>query len=128
LFSFSNLAHLSPTYVASLANVLQTPEPHSYAQARLNPEWVKAMDLELAAVEQNHTWQLTSLPPGKKALSSKWVYRTKYRADGSVERFKARLVVRGFEQVKDKDYKHTFSPVAKLTTIRLFLAIVTPKQ
>jgi len=128
LFSFSHLAHLSPSYIASLATVLQTPEPHSYAQARLYPEWVKAMDLELAALEHNNTWQLTSLPPGKKALSSKWVCRTKYKADGSVERFKARLVVRGFEQVKDKDYKHTFSPVAKLTTVRLFLAIATAKQ
>jgi len=75
------------------------------------------MTQELQALEANHTWHLNTLPPGKKALSSKWVYRTKYKDDGSVERYKARLVIRGFEQVKDKDYKHTFSPVAKLTSV-----------
>jgi len=128
LFSYANLTHLTPNYVASLANVLQYPEPSSYAQAQHCPEWVAAMDLELAALEQNHTWVLTPLPPGKKALTSRWVYKTKYKPDGSVERHKARLVIRGFEQVKDKDYKHTFSPVAKLTTVRLFIAIATAFQ
>ena len=87
-----------------------------------------AMHHELAALEQNNTWILTPLPPGKKALTSKWVYKTKYRADGSVERHKARLVIRGFEQVKDKDYKHTFSSVAKLTTVRVFIAMATAKD
>lgn len=66
-------------------------------------------------------------PPGKRALISKWVYKTKFRPDGSVERHKARLVIRGFEQVKDKDYKHTFSPVAKLTTMRVYIALATSK-
>lgn len=75
------------------------------------------MELELSALEQNGTWVLTPLPKGKTTLTSKWVYRTKFRPDGSIERYKARLVIRGFEQVKDKDYKHTFSPVAKLTIV-----------
>ena len=128
LFTFLNLAHLSASYMSSLVNVLQQPEPKHYAQAKLYLDWVKAMDHELTASEQNHTWILTSLPQGKKALTSKWVYKTKYKADGSVERHKARLVIRGFEQVKDKDYKHTFSPVAKLTTVRVFIALATAKS
>ena len=86
------------------------------------------MQQELTALEQNHTWTLTNLPPGKKALTSKWVYKTKYKPDGSVERHKARLVIRDFEQVKDKDYKHTFSPVAKLTTVIVFIAMATAKH
>jgi len=90
---------------------LHTPEPSTFSQAQQYPEWVQAMDQELHALEQNGTWVLTSLPSGKKALTSKWVYKTKFKPDGSVERHKARLVIRGFEQVKDKDYKHTFSPV-----------------
>ena len=128
LFSYAHLAHLSPNYMASLYKVLHDPVPHSYFQAQHCPEWVLAMNQELQALEDNHTWLLTSLPPGKKALSSKWFYRTKYRADGSVERYKARLVIRGFEQIKDKDYKHTFSPVAKLTSVRVFIALATAQQ
>jgi len=86
------------------------------------------MQAELDALEQNNTWVLTTLPLGKKALTSKWVYKTKYRPDGSVERHKAKLVIRGFEQIKDKDYKHTFSPMAKLTTVRIFIALATAKR
>ena len=85
------------------------------------------MDQELHALETNGTWVLTTLPPKKKALTSKWVYKTKFKPDGSVERHKARLVIRGFEQIKDKDYKHTFSPVAKLTTVRFLIALATAK-
>jgi len=54
------------------------------------------MDQELQALQQTHTWDIVSLPPGKKPIASKWVYKVKYRADGSIERFKARLVVKGF--------------------------------
>ena len=85
------------------------------------------MDKELVALEANGTWVLTTLPPNKRALSSKWVYKVKYRPYGSIERYKARLVIRGFQQIKDKDYKHTFSPVAKLTTVRVFIALATAK-
>jgi len=71
---------------------------------------------------------MTTLPHGKKALTSNWVYKTKYNPDGAVDRHKARLVIRGFEQIKDKDYKHTFSPVAKLITVRVFIALATAKH
>ena len=84
------------------------------------------MDKELTALEANKTWSLTYLPPGQKALTSK-VYKIKFRPNGSIERHKARLVIRGFEQVKDKDYKHTFSPVAKLTTVRVLIALASSK-
>ena len=55
------------------------------------------------------------------------MYKPKFRPGGSVERHKASLVIRGFEQIKDKDYKHTFSPMAKLTTIKVFIALTTAK-
>ena len=127
LFTCANPAHLSHDYVVSLIKVLQTNEPHSYSQAKLCPEWVKAMNQELHALESNHTWVMTTLPRGKKALTSKWVYKTKYKPDGTVDRHNARLVIRGFEQLKGKNYKHTFSPVAKLTTVRLFIALSTAR-
>jgi len=118
--------------------VLKHPDPWHYAQAKQHLEWVQTMNNELDALEKDHTWILTSLPRRKRALTSKWVYKTKYKPDGYVERHKAWLVIRGFEQVKDKDYKQTFfkdkdykqtfSPVAKLTTVRVFIALATAKK
>ena len=86
------------------------------------------MEKELIALETNGTWVFTSLHYGKKALTFKWIYKTKFMANGSVERHKPRLVIRGFKQVKDKDYKHTFSPVAKLTAVRVFIALAIVKR
>lgn len=71
------------------------------------------MEHEIVALETNDTWEITDLPPGKKAISSKWVYKIKFKSDGTVERFKARFVVRGFDQIPDEDYTDTFSLVAK---------------
>ncbi|XP_074267345.1 uncharacterized protein LOC141590675 [Silene latifolia] len=117
------LYEFDPEYVASLATVFKEQEPYKYSEAQKDPRWVKAMDAELQALESNQTWDLVKLPKDKKPIGSKWVYRIKYKQDGTVERFKARLVAKGFNQVKDKDFTHTFSPVAKLTTVRTLLAV-----
>lgn len=115
-------------HLASLANVLSVHEPTSYAQAKQDPKWVEAMDKELAALDTNQTWELTALPPYKTAIACKWVFKSKFNPDGTLERCKARLVARGDKQIKGKDYKHTFSPVAKFTTIRVLIALAATKN
>ncbi|GKE28381.1 retrovirus-related pol polyprotein from transposon TNT 1-94, partial [Tanacetum coccineum] len=107
--------------------VLDSTEPTSYQDACKSPEWVEAMEKELSALELNKTWELTELPANCKAISFKWVYKIKYHQDGSVEKYKARLVIRGFNKKEGIDYKHTFSPVAKLATVRVLIAIATAK-
>jgi hypothetical protein len=81
------------------------------------------MNAEIAALEDNHTWVITDLPSNKVPIGCKWVYKVKLKADGSIERYKARLVAKGYTQCEGLDYYETFSPVAKLTTVRCLLAL-----
>ena len=81
------------------------------------------MASKIAALEANQTWVITPLPPYKRAIGCKWVYRVKYNADGSLDRYKARLAAKGFTQQASLDFTDTFSPVAKLTTVKTLLAI-----
>jgi hypothetical protein len=83
------------------------------------------MQSEIDALESNNTWTLTPLPFGETPIGYKWVYKIKHRADGSIERYKARLVAKGFTQCEDLDYFETFSPFAKMTTVRCLLALTT---
>jgi hypothetical protein len=88
----------------------------------LNPLWQQAMADELDALHKTHTWDMTTLSPSKSAVGCKWVYKIKTRADGSVERYKARLVARGLTQEYDI-YEETLAPVACLTSVRSLLAV-----
>ncbi|KAL2235930.1 UNVERIFIED_CONTAM: Retrovirus-related Pol polyprotein from transposon RE1, partial [Sesamum indicum] len=101
-------------------------EPRNYNEAVKKKEWMEAMNLEIQALEDNNTWDVTKLPEGKKAIGSKWVYKLKLKPDGSVDRCKARLVAKGYNQIEGIDYNDNFSPVAKAVTIRIFHAVVWP--
>jgi hypothetical protein len=80
---------------------------------------------EIAALERTGTWYLVSPPPGVHPITCKWVYKIKTRSDGSLERYKARLVARGFQQEQSRDYDETFAPVAHMTTVHTLLAVAS---
>ncbi|GKV47997.1 hypothetical protein SLEP1_g54840 [Rubroshorea leprosula] len=98
-------------------------EPSNYSQAVKDENWRQAMETEIKALEDNQTWILTDLPEGKVPIGCKWVYKIKYKTDGTIERYKARLVAKGFTQQEGLDYHETFAPVAKLVTLRCLLAV-----
>ncbi|KAL0371332.1 UNVERIFIED_CONTAM: Retrovirus-related Pol polyprotein from transposon RE1 [Sesamum angustifolium] len=112
----SHITDLMPSYECFVAALSTLQEPQSYKQAIGKPEWEDAMHQELLALDKNHTWEVTTLPPGKKAIGCRWVYKLKLRDDGTVERCKARLVAKGYNQVAGVDYVDCFSPVAKAVT------------
>ncbi|KAH9715988.1 hypothetical protein KPL71_021282 [Citrus sinensis] len=86
------------------------------------------MEDEIKMIHKNQTWELVDRPLHKKTIGVKWVYRTKLNADGSVNKFKTRLVVKGYAQLFGVDFSETFAPVAWLDTIRLLLALAAQKQ
>ena len=83
------------------------------------------MDEEYRSLMANDTWDLLPLPKGRKLVRCKWVYRTKYASDGSVERLKSRLFAKGFSQVEGIDYNETFAPLTKMNSIRFVLSLAT---
>ncbi|KAL4342366.1 hypothetical protein GQ457_08G025750 [Hibiscus cannabinus] len=96
-------------------------------KAASDKKWMNTMKEELNMIEKNQTWELVDRPNHKKAIGVKWVYRTKLNPDGSVHKYKARLVVKGYAQMFGVDFSETFSPVARMDTVRLLLALSAQK-
>lgn len=126
----SNFAYKSidQPFYCFLSAITTNQDPTSFKEAIAHDHWVTAMNHELDALELNKTWELVTLPPGKHAIGSKWIFKTKYLADGSVDKYKARLVVLGCHQRLGEDYFETFAPVAKLTTVRTLLAVAAMEK
>jgi hypothetical protein len=85
------------------------------------------MDEKMVMLDANATWELIDLPKDKKKIGCKWVYKVKHNANGSVSRYKARLVAKGYAQTYGIDYEETYSPVAKMTIVRVIIAMASVK-
>ncbi|KAJ0433139.1 putative RNA-directed DNA polymerase [Helianthus annuus] len=118
----------SASFASFIANIHHLSEPASYREAVSNPLWRNVMAEELSALHQTQTWDLVPLPPGKHTVGCRWVYKIKTKSDGSVERYKARLVAKGYSQKYGVDYEETFTPVAKMTTVRTLIAVASVRQ
>lgn len=117
----------SSSHSAFLAAITLHDEPKSFAEACKHECWREAMKREIAALEANNTWTLESLPPGKKVIDAKWVFKTKFKPNGELALHKARLVARGFTQEEGVDFHETFAPVAKMVTVRTLLAVAAKR-
>ncbi|GAU36564.1 hypothetical protein TSUD_277700 [Trifolium subterraneum] len=101
-------------------------DPRTYDEAVKSRDsifWKEAIDEEIGSIMENNTWVLSDLPPGCKPLGCKWIFKKKMKVDGTIEKFKARLVIQGFRQKEGIDYFDTHAPVARITTIRLLIAL-----
>src|SRR3954465_13866122 len=107
-------------------SVVESDEPTSYKEAMEGPEsekWLEAMKSEIYSMYTNKVWTLVDIPEDRKAVENKWIFKKKTDADGNMSVYKARLVAKGFRQIQGVDYDDTFSPVAKLKSVRILLAI-----
>ncbi|CAL2253197.1 unnamed protein product [Prunus armeniaca] len=105
---------------------LTEEEPQTYKEAMASPEaplWKEAVNSEVESIMQNHTWELVDLPPGNKPIGYKWIFKRKLKADGTIDKYKARLVAKGYRQKEGLDYFDTYSPVSRITSIRMLIAI-----
>lgn len=122
----STAGKLPEKYQDFIMQVSGIPEPKHFKQAMASENrhhWLAAMKEELNAIEENETWELTDLPPNRKAIGSKWVYKTKRDEHGSVVQHKARLVAQGFSQKYGVDYDEVFAPVVRSSTFRMLLSV-----
>lgn len=104
----------------------EDPKPKTWKEALEGSEkedWKAAMDSEYNSLLKNNTWILCDLPEDKRVIQTKWIFKRKRAADGSIDRYKARLVAKGFMQVKGIDYGEAYSPVVRMSSIRLLFAI-----
>lgn len=127
----SHYACVADSGLAFAAASALSDDPTSYEEALRSPDadqWKAAMEEEFNALVKTGTWKLCELPPGANAIGSRWVFKTKRDETGSIARYKARFVAQGFSQLANRDYFDTYAPVAKLSSIRVILALAAPRD
>jgi hypothetical protein len=113
-----------PQYMALMTNIIDS-EPSNFEEAANQQVWRDAMVEEHNSIMRNDVWEIVSRPEGKSVVTSRWLYKVKHATDGSVEKYKARFVARGFSQREGVDYEETFAPVARYSSIRAVISIAS---
>lgn len=117
--------HQTRSNFSLMTNVLGTDDPGTYAQAKGNPHWEQDMSAKYESLLRSNIWSLVPLPLGNNIVRCKWVYKTKFTAEGQIEKYKARLVAKGFNPLEGIDYNQTFSLFAKMNTLRTIVSLAT---
>jgi hypothetical protein len=107
----------SRALVAEQLHVVGSDEPTSFTEAEHSLSWRKMMMEDMDSIMENGTWSLIDLPPSRKLIGMKWVFKVKRDEDGAVSKHKACLVVNGYTQFHGIDYKEGFTPVAQLDSV-----------
>lgn len=131
-FNHAKLAELiEENFVYKCDTVRHEEDPATYSEAMARAdsiEWREAMGNEYKSLADNKTWTITELPPNKRAIKSKWVFKTKFDVNGALIKHKARLVAKGLTQEHNIDYFETFAPVVRYNSIRMLLAFVAAQN
>jgi hypothetical protein len=109
-------------YIAMVSSIRES-EPSTFEEVAGRQVWRDAMMEAYNSIMKNDVWEIVPRPEGKSVVTSRWLYKLKYAADGRIEKQKARFVVRGFSQIEGVDYDETFAPVARYTSIRSVISI-----
>ena len=110
--------------MALLSDII-VAEPSRFEEVVEKKVWKDAMHEAYQSIMKNDVWDVVPRPEGKSVVTSKWIYKIKHATDGSIEKYKARFVARGFSQKEGIDYEKTFAPVARYTSIRAIMALAT---
>ena len=113
----SKRMRISKSFGPDYLTYLLENEPQTFKEAMSSPEapyWKEAVNSEIQSIMHNHTWELVDLPLGSKPLGCKWIFKRKLKTDGSIDKCKARLVVKGYKQQEGLDYFDTYSPVTRI--------------
>jgi len=120
-----------PAHFGRNAQEIPNEDPTTYRKAinsLLRDQWTSAMDDEITALKKNKTFEVVDKPIGRNIIDSKWVFKTKKNADGTLERYRARAVAKGYSQVSGFDFEDTFAPVIRYESLRFLLAICAKNQ
>ena len=121
--NFISTHRLSELYAYTVNQLSTVSIPRNVQEALTDIDWTKAMNEEIEALQKNSTWELVPLPEGKKIVGCRWIFTVKLNLDGSINRYKARLVAKRYTQKYGIDYEDTFAPVAKMNTIRVLMSL-----